>query len=91
MSNISQFGGGGVKSIQRGIIALGGIATATATISSVNTAKSELRYLGVKSNGGTAASVCANLTLTNSTTITANTNTASAGVLDVSWELTEFY
>jgi hypothetical protein len=86
MSTLSQFGfGGGIKSIQRGVITLPApqsiTTTQTATINPVNTSKSILYYLGVR-NGLTRtniassdyhflASVLAMIELTNSTTITA--------------------
>jgi hypothetical protein len=58
MSTLSQFGGGGIKSTQRGNSSNG-----TVTISAVDTTKSMLRNLG---NGNGTSSVV----LTNSTTIT---------------------
>ena len=77
----------GIKSIQRGTISLS-TGSATVTITAVNTAKTELRHLGIAS--GTAdLSGFARITLTNSTTITANTNSVVATV--VNWELTERY
>lgn len=79
-----------IKSIQRGVISIGSAAqTATATISSVVTAKTELRFLGFKSNG-TDVTYAASVVLTNSTTVTAN-KTGVSGSVDVSWELTESY
>ena len=92
MSTTSQFfsGGASIKSIQRGTITAT-TSGATATISSVNTAKTELRFLGGSGlhtdvNGNAAA--VPRIILTNSTTITATVAYASA---IVSWELTEFY
>lgn len=88
MSSMSQFfggsGGASIKSIQRGLITVfSGSFSSTATINSVNTAKSELRYIG---NGvGTGGY----LTLTNSTTITA-TKDAVSGNATIAWELTEW-
>lgn len=79
----------GVKSIQRGTILLNlGDATGTATITSVNTSKSELRHLGNSS----IAAVDANtrIALTDSTTITA-TRESTTQAATVSWELTEHY
>ena len=58
MSTLSQFGGGAIKSIQRGTSSAN-----TVTISAVNTAKTELRLLGF----GNAFQM---IELTNSTTIT---------------------
>jgi hypothetical protein len=76
----------GIKSIQRGVISGSSNSTFTATISSVNTSKTELRFLGVTSN---MSGAYARIELTNSTTITATIFTGSTAV--VNWELTEFY
>lgn len=77
-----------IKSIQRGVIAIAG-ATATATITAVVTAKSELRFLGFDSNG-TDNTHSLRVVLTNTTTITA-TQGAGGAAGNVSWELTERY
>lgn len=94
MSTFSQFtGGGGIKSIQRGTITFSGMATtATATISSVDTSKSELRALGETCSASTALTEVFNrIALTNSTTITATRATAANSITTiVSWELTEW-
>lgn len=92
MSVFSQFTTGAIKSTQRGVINLSGAATATATITSVDTAKTQLRYLGVKSddNLGNNQRAMVRIQLTNSTTITAE-RFSSGGASDVSWELTEYY
>ena len=73
--NFSSLGlaGGAIKSIQRGASTAG-----TVTISSVNTAKTEMRNLG-NANGGCT------VTLTNSTTVTIS------GTGTTYWELTERY
>lgn len=79
-----------IKSIQRGVITIPfGAGAATATISAVNTAKTELRLLGGSSvaNGG---GLSARVSLTDSTTITAN-YPDSGNPCPVNWELTEFY
>ena len=82
--------GGAIKSIQRGTITAttGG---ATATITPVNTAKTELRYLGGSGtdNVSGALTLVPRIVLTNSTTITATVNAASGNSF-VSWELTEW-
>lgn len=92
MSTFSQFtGGGGIKSIQRGTISIAALTTsATATITSVNTAKTELRYLGGGQLDGNGFAVFARVALTNSTTITATASSAPNSACNVSWELTEF-
>lgn len=91
MSNLSQFAGGSIKSIQRGTISLasGGSTTGTATISSVDTTKTELRILGYTLN----AEVMVNtprIALTNATTITATRAGTTCDTV-VSWEATERY
>lgn len=83
-----------IKSIQRGSIAITGTnATATATITSVTTAKTRLRFLGAYTGQASTGSWCpgATIALTNSTTITATRIAATSGTHTVSWELTEFY
>jgi hypothetical protein len=85
----SSSGGGGIKSVQRGVISFGASdLTATATVSSVNTGKAMLSYLGTTTDGGNNSYI-ARIVLTNATTITA-TRTSSGVNTDVSWELTEF-
>lgn len=78
-----------IKSIQRGVILIfngSGTATGTATITSVNVAKTELRFLG--HYGADFAA----LTLENSTTIRATRTTNSTTMQTyVSWEATEYY
>lgn len=80
-----------IKSIQRGVLSLAGsVPSVTAAITSVNTAKTELRYMGF--NGTTADStIGAYLSLTNATTITAFKTNTVAITGSVSWELTERY
>lgn len=84
--DISQFYGS-VKSIQRGTVTITASTSGTATITSVDTSKSELRLLGVSS--GSAGGADTRIALTNATTITA-TNASSVTAV-ASWELTEFY
>lgn len=70
-----------VKSIQAGTIAVGGGASATATVTAVNTAKSMLVWRGFKMSTGAAPNTDAWATktvLTNATTVTANRVTADA-------------
>lgn len=98
MSTFSQFVGGGgggatIKAIQRGTISIStGNTSATATITAVDTAKTELRFLGGSGYdaSGTVATI-PRIVLTNSTTVTATVFNAVAGVgVSVSWELTEY-
>lgn len=94
MSTFSQFAGSGIKSIQRGTITLGfGVASAAATITSVNTAKTELRMLGFSCDQPDAITGHAfpRISLTSSTQITASREpNANNSAVTVSWELTEF-
>lgn len=85
-------GGRAIKSTQRGVINIPhATAKAAATISSVVTAKTQLRILGGsgQSSGGYINNP--QIELTNSTTITATCNFVVAGSASVSWELTEYY
>lgn len=96
MSTLSQFTGGGIKSVQRGTITiLGGVGTtATATINAVNTNKSMLTYLGqsgyysTSTNQGISNS---RIALTSSTQITATTIVTPATTnYVISYEVIEF-
>lgn len=83
--------GNAIKLIQRGTITIADTATTgTATITSVDTTKSELRMLGASPTSSTGANNVPYIQLTNATTITA-TRAGTTGVVVVSWELTEFY
>jgi hypothetical protein len=76
----------GIKSIQRGVVSLNNSTSATAVISAVNVAKSEIRYLGC-GNNGTAQT--ARVELTNSTTVSAITAIATSN--SFGFEVTEWY
>lgn len=95
MSTFSQFagGGGGIKSIQRGVITLSAVGSNTATVTAVNTAKAQLRVLGAPGvhafDTYLYVSPDAYAVLTNSTTITA-TRPMNFGTTYLSWELTEW-
>ena len=91
-------GGRPIKSIQRGTLTISdgtGVISGTATISSVNTAKTELRLLGWSntdnSNVVHAGYESPRIVLTNATTITATIPTSRGFTTTISWELTEFY
>ena len=79
---------GSLKSIQRGVISMVGAYSGTATITAVDTSKTELRLLGVSNT--TVPADLARVVLTNATTIAA-TRGSTSGTSEVSWELTEFY
>ena len=99
MSNFSDFfGGGGIKSIQRGVAALSSTNSVNVTIAAVNPAYTELRNLGVSGVVSTYALgpdvqlLGCSVQLTGATTIavTKPGHTIGSGV-SVSWELTEYY
>ncbi len=97
MSTFSQFVGGGgggatIKAIQRGTISISiGNTSATATITAVDTAKTELRFLGGSGLDVVAYANVPRLVLTNTTTITATVQYAAGPAANiVSWELTEY-
>ena len=79
---------GSLKSIQRGTISMVGQYNGTATITAVDTAKTELRLLGVYN--ATTINDLTQAVLTNSTTVTVTRGTVS-GTSVASWELTEYY
>ena len=88
-TNWALFGPSKIKSIQRGTISLSGTTSASATISSVNTAKATLTYLG-NSVGDSPATVQARIALTNATTVTA-TRSATSTSAAVSYEVVEWW
>jgi hypothetical protein len=81
---------GSIKSIQRGTVTANGATTGTATITSVNTAKTELRYLGFSSASAILDRINSRIDLTNATTVTLTKATASDAAT-ASFEVTEFY
>lgn len=97
-ANYTPFGARAIKSTQRGVIAFGaGVKTVTATITAVNTAKTQLRILGgTSSSGGTGiSSATMRVVLTNATTLTGDREAGgdSSGNTSgsVAWELTEYF
>jgi hypothetical protein len=99
MSVLSQFGGGAIKSIQRGVNSIGFVgALADITVSAVDVSKSKLTLLGHCPAGTTAAGATSfeagftpTITLVNSTTIRPARYYDGGGNCTVSWELTEYY
>lgn len=92
MSTTSQFFSGGavVKSVQRGVISITGTNTsATATITSVDTAKAELHFIG-NTNNTISSNSAARIVLTNSTTITATRASATTATTTITWEIKEY-
>ena len=83
--------GGGIKSIQRGQLSIGsGAGDAAATISAVDTTKTELRFLGSYTAFNPPIEPVA-VYLSSSTTVGAQRLNVTATTLNVSWELTEWY
>ena len=86
--------GGGltINNIQRGTIALtNGNASATATVTSVDTTMSLLTYLGGSTtNLNTNETDFARIVLTDATTVTATRSNSNGSTVTVSWELVEY-
>lgn len=84
--------GGVINSIQRGTISItGSNLTATATITAVDTSKTEVRWLGHTVSASVQAELGVRLSLTNSTTITATRAIAPGSPTTiVSFEVTEW-
>lgn len=83
-----------IKSVQRGTISITGAASATATITSVDTNNAVLRHLGSTYSASSIdqSKSKARLALTNATTITATVNTSpGADTCAVVYEITEYY
>lgn len=86
-------GGRPIKSIQRGVATVNSTGgTGNITISAVNTAKTEVRFLGAKPIYGPGDSNynAGAVELLNSTTIRLLANVSSNST-PISWELTEYY
>lgn len=79
-----------IKSIQYGTIALAAVTSNTATITSVNTAKSVLIHLGAQVDSTVANTMGVRLALTNATTITA-TRSNGTGDATVGFCVVEYY
>lgn len=87
--------GSRIKSIQRGLITLAsGTLQQSTTITAIDMTKSEIRLLGVNTSGAPAGASSdqslGRLWLQNSTTLWA-VRTVGGNVMDVAWEITEFY
>lgn len=86
---LAAINGKGIKSIQRGVIAMGGAltTTATATITAVDMSKTELRVTGFRLG---TIDAFPTVMLTNSNTITATRGNNTSAASYVAWELTEW-
>jgi hypothetical protein len=98
-TNWALIGPSKIKSIQRGTISItSSSSSATATISAVNTAKTELRHLGGTQVASSSEVVNPSafgprISLTNSTTVTATRPQASSATFNstVSYEVVEWW
>ncbi len=88
---VVEFKAENLSRIQRGTIDLNGVATNTATITSVNTAKSFVSFLGASTTDSTASAdqMYSSVVLTNATTVTADT-VAAPSTLTASYEAINF-
>ena len=99
MSSVSQFFGGRIKSIQRGVISITDRGGRDVTIIAVDTTKSILYHLGspagiVRINLSDEINNAVMLTLQNSTTIRATYGSSvrrEQGLQAVSWQLVEYF
>lgn len=92
MSNLSQFGGGGVKSVQRGTITVtpsAGLGTGTATITAVTTSKAMVMWLGQVHTGNDYGNINSRVELTNATTVTAFVSAAATPAV-IGYQVVEF-
>ena len=84
---------GAINATGRGTISIAdGSSSATATITTVVTARTMVRHMGAVSNDTTVSQTMTRIELTNATTITAAVQGAGSGgrVLTVGYEYTEF-
>ena len=97
MSSVSQFFGGRIKSIQRGVISITDRGGRDVTIIAVDTTKSILYHLGSPTAAASVQlfddlNITVMLTLQNSTTIRANIgNPFRFSNAQVSWQLVEYF
>lgn len=78
------------RSVQYGSVVLNGTTSNTATITSVDTSKSELGFLGFESDTNDIKT-SPRITLTNATTVTATRNAGAGSITSVHFVVTEFY
>ncbi|MGE3278034.1 MAG: hypothetical protein AB7O67_23225 [Vicinamibacterales bacterium] len=81
------------QDVQRGVITLSGATSATATITSVTTAKALLVGAGwtkADATGENSGRILPNLVLTNSTTVTVATTASATAALTIPWQVAEF-
>lgn len=87
-----EFASGVINTIQRGTIAVDSATSNTATVTSVNTAKSFVNYVGFSTDFAVATYDTAypRITLTNATTVTATKGSNAATATTVGYEVVEF-
>lgn len=87
MSNFTDFGGGGIKSVQRGVSTPTSGAEMLVTVSAVDTTRSSLSLLSTISNGGLSIT---SLRLVNSTQVGVTSYVSGSVGQPLSWELREY-
>lgn len=87
---VIEYAPGLIRSIQRGTITISGSGSNTAAITDVNTARTELDYLGERMDTA-LDNMFAFLTLTNATTVTAARFNAGGGTTLVSYQAVEWF
>ena len=89
---VIQFCPGILRSVQTGSVTINSGLTNTATVTTVNTDKSLLIYLGLQSNAAVDGAGYERLSLTNATTITGTRqDTTGGGIPTVTFALLEFF
>lgn len=81
-------GGGGIKSVQRGVASFSSVDTVTVMISAVDTTKAFVNPLGDYASSSTQPGARFRYELTNATTLTI-TRGSAAGTASASWEVVE--
>lgn len=90
--NGAQLGGGSIKSIQRGTVVItSGTSSASASITAVDTSKTELRMLGFSTATIGTTDGFPRINLAATTAVNASRGGASGVDITISWELTERY
>lgn len=91
MSTLSQFCGGAIKSIQRGVITTS-TYSGTATLSpSVDPSKTIVTLLGTTNSSDTTLTAFARISLTDGSTVTATVGRSGGATQAVSWQIVEYY
>ena len=93
MSNLSEFIGVGIKSVQSGTTVISGVDFVNETITAIDTAKSFIMINGTQASVGPTNSVpYARATIIDSTTIRIEeTNPLTSNTITVYWTVVEYY